>query len=528
MARHLAFVSAIVLAVVSIALTVFWSAWWLIAAIPTVALTLVGVGDLVQPRHSIWRNYPVIGHLRWLMESLRPELQQYFIERDTDGNPYNFDTRALVYERAKDAHQEQPFGTELDLYLEGYEWFDHSLAPRPVVADHRVRVGSSQCAAPYDMSLLNVSAMSFGSLSSNAIRALNVGAARGGFAHDTGEGGITDHHLDGGGDLIWEIGSGYFGCRDAAGAFDPDEFARTAAHPQVKCVSIKLSQGAKPGLGGVMPAAKVNAEIARVRGVAEGVKCVSPPAHSAFGTPREFVRFMVRLRELAGGKPVGFKLCVGRRSEFLAICLALRDEGAVPDFVIVDGSEGGTGAAPLEFTDHVGTPLTEGLNLVHNALVGMDLRDEVKVGCSGKVATGFDIVSRLAQGADYTNSARAMMFALGCIQAQRCHTNTCPVGVATQDPRRVRGLDVEDKAERVRSYHAQTVAAASGLIAAMGLDEPSQLAPHMLQRRVDPNVVQNYAEIHEYLEPGVLLGSDVPERWAADLAVAHPDRFGPS
>ena len=374
-----------------------------------------------------------------MLESIRPELQQYFIERDYDGRPFDRDVRSLVYQRAKGDEAELPFGTERNVYAEGYEYFESSIRPLAVGAkEPRVRIGGPDCTKPYDMSLLNVSAMSFGSLSANAILALNQGAALGGFAHDTGEGGLSDYHLRHGGDLVWEIGTAYFGCRTADGGFDRARFAEKAAHDNVKCVSLKLSQGAKPGIGGVLPGEKVTAEIARVREVPEGKTVISPPYHQVFSTPRELIRFIAEMRELSGGKPVGFKLCVGSRREFLAVCKALIEEGTAPDFIIVDGAEGGTGAAPLEFADHLGSPLTEGLITVHNALVGVGLRDRIKIGASGKVATGADIVKRIVQGADFTNSARAMMFAIGCIQAQSCHTNACPVGVATQDPRRAR------------------------------------------------------------------------------------------
>lgn len=343
--------------------------------------------------------------------------------------------------------------------------------------------------------------MSFGSLSANAVRALNTGARLGGFAQDTGEGGLSEHHLEPGGDLVWEIGTGYFGCRTDDGDFDPRQFAEKAGREQVKCVLLKISQGAKPGMGGVLPGAKVNAEIAEVRGVPRGRTVVSPPFHRVYTTPRELVRFLARMRELADGKPVGFKLCVGSRREFLAVCKAMLEEDTTPDFIVVDGAEGGTGAAPLEFADHVGLPLDEGLMTVHNALVGVGLRDRVRIGASGKVATGSDLVKRLIQGADYTNAARAMMFAIGCIQAQRCHTNTCPVGVATQDRRRARAVDVGDKSRRVERYQKATVRSALRIMAAMGVDSPAELRPHQLLQRVDPYTVRSYAEIHEWLTP---------------------------
>jgi glutamate synthase domain-containing protein 2 len=472
----------------------------------------------------VLRNYPVVGHLRYLLELVRPELQQYFIERNFDGRPFDRDTRSIIYQRAKGIEGVKAFGTERNVNEVGYEYLVHATAPLPLPAElPRVRIGGPHCTQPYDMALLNVSAMSFGALSANALRALNVGAAAGGFAHDTGEGGLSRHHLYGG-DLVWELGSGYFGARTPEGAFDPARFADKAAHAAVKCVSLKLSQGAKPGIGGVLPAAKVTAEIAAVRGVPVGRDCISPAAHSAFHTPRELVAFVARMRELAGGKPVGIKLCVGRRTDVIAICKAMLDEGTGPDFVVVDGKEGGTGAAPLEYSDHVGTPLTEGLMAVHNALVGVGLREQVKIGAAGKVAVGSDIVKRLIQGADYTNAARAMMMATGCIQSQRCHTNLCPVGVATQDPRRARALDVPDKSRRVRRYQEATVAQAVQLMASMGCASPAELAPHQLMRRIGYTDTFSYAELFDWLEPGELLAGP-PKGWAADWKAADPDRW---
>ncbi|MFJ6940136.1 FMN-binding glutamate synthase family protein [Streptomyces sp. NPDC101132] len=501
------------------------SPWWWAAALPLLLLTAVGIHDVLQRRHSVLRNYPLLGHLRFALEAVRPEIQQYFVERNFDGRPFDRDTRSIVYERAKGTDAEEPFGTERDLYLSGTEYLAPSMAPRPVRTDPpRVRVGGPDCTQPYDMALLNVSAMSFGSLSANAIRALNAGARAGGFAHDTGEGGLSEHHLGPGGDLVWEIGTGYFGCRTDDGGFDERQFALKAAHPQVKAVTLKISQGAKPGIGGVLPGAKVTAEIARVRGVPQGRTVVSPPYHRVYSTPRELVRFLHRMRELAGGKPVGFKLCVGSRREFLAVCRAMLEEGTAPDFIVVDGAEGGTGAAPLEFADAVGLPLREGLMTVHNALVGTGLRDRLRIGASGKVATGGDLVRCLVQGADYTNAARAMMFAVGCIQAQRCHTNTCPVGVATQDARRARALDVADKAARVRRFQEATVRSALQIMAAMGVDGPEGLRPHMLVQRLDPHTVRSYADLHEWPAPGQLLASP-PASWAADWEAADPDRF---
>ncbi|QEU90736.1 FMN-binding glutamate synthase family protein [Streptomyces kanamyceticus] len=521
-----------VLVIVGIAaavLAVTAAPWWWAAAGPLLVAGAVGTYDVTQRRHSVLRNYPVIGHLRYLMEAVRPELQQYFIERDYDGRPYDKDTRSTVYERAKGVADQDPFGTELSVYEPGYEFFTHSMAPSPV-SEHppTVRVGGPGCAKPYDMALLNVSAMSFGSLSAQAILALNRGAAEGGFAHDTGEGGISDYHLRYGGDLVWEIGTGYFGCRTSDGGFDPEEFARKAAGDTVRCVSLKLSQGAKPGMGGVLPGAKVNAEIARVREVPEGRTVISPSYHRVFSTPRELVRFIAGMRQLAGGKPTGFKLCVGSRRDVLALCKAMIEEDVTPDFIVVDGAEGGTGAAPMEFVDHVGTPLTEGLATLHNALVGSGLRDRVRIGASGKVATGADIVKRMIQGADYTNAARAMMFAVGCIQSQRCHTNRCPVGVATQDARRARALDVEDKYLRVARFQRATVRSAMEIMASLGVRDPALLRPWMLRRRVSHDAVRSYADLFTWLEPGQLLtAKSLPTEWHRAWDGADPDTFTP-
>ena len=525
MRTRIAVAGLLLVTIVAVSAALMASArWWLVAG-PLAAVSLLALFDLTQKRHSLLRNYPVVGYLRYLLEKMRPELQQYFIERNTDGRPFDRDVRSVIYERAKGIHGEEAFGTEREVNEVGYEWVLHSAAPRePDKEQPRVRVGGPDCTKPYDMALLNVSAMSFGALSANALRALNIGAERGGFAHDTGEGGLSKYHLENNGDLIWEIGSGYFGTRTKDGDFDPHQFADKAAIDQVKCVSLKLSQGAKPGIGGVLPAGKVSAEIAEARGVPAGQKCVSPAAHKVFSTPRELVLFIARMRELAGGKPTGIKLCVGYRHELLAMCKAMAAEQITPDFIVVDGSEGGTGAAPLEYEDHVGTPLTDGLIMVHNALVGVGLRDRVKLGASGKVATGTDLVKRLAQGADYTNAARAMMMAVGCIQAQKCHTNLCPVGVATQDPKRARALDVADKAERVHRYQQATVAQAQQLVASLGLSHPSELHPAMLMRRIDHVHTRSYADLYDWLEPNQLL-DEPPHDWSDDWNAASSDTF---
>ncbi|MCK0438230.1 FMN-binding glutamate synthase family protein [Gordonia alkaliphila] len=525
MARWLSVLAFWVLGGASFALVFLVSPWWLFLTVSLLLIALVGSFDLVQKRHSILRNFPVLGHFRFLLEFIRPEIQQYFIERDFDGRPFDRTNRTAIYERAKNVKDVDPFGTERDLYRPDYEFVRHSIAAHPAPDTvPRVRVGGPDCTQPYDMALFNVSAMSFGALSANAIRALNGGAAKGGFIHDTGEGGLSRHHLEPGGDLIWEIGTGYFGCRTADGRFDADLFAHKVQAPSIKCVSIKLSQGAKPGLGGVMPGAKVTQEIADMRGVPAGQTVVSPPSHNRFHTPEGLCDFLAQLRALSGGKPVGFKLCVGSRSEFLGICKAMLTTGIVPDFIIVDGAEGGTGAAPVEFEDHVGMPLTEGLMTVHNALVGVGLRDRIRIGASGKITDGFDIVKRVIQGADFTLAARAMMMAVGCIQAQQCHTNKCPVGVATQDPRRARALDVADKTERVYNLQRHVVSNAKQFVASMGLQSFADLHPTMLMRTVGPNQSKSYAEIYEWLRPGELLSSP-PASWVDDWNAARADSF---
>lgn len=519
------FGTCILLAIVGLILVFNVSPWWWWLAAPMIAITLLGVWDLFQTSHTILRNYPVVGHGRYIAEFIRPEVLQYFVESDIEGVPFDRDTRATVYSRAKGESDKKSFGTERNLYQVGAEFLTHSVASRPdAVPNLRIRVGGPQCDQPYDMSILNVSAMSFGSLSANAILALNGGAKLGNFAHDTGEGGISEYHRMPGGDLVWEVGTGYFGCRSPDGRFDPGLFAETAADPQVKMVSLKLSQGAKPGLGGVMPGAKVTPEIANIRGVSVGVDCVSPPNHAVFSTPIEMMEFLARFRELAGGKPTGIKLCVGRKTEFLAMVKAMLASEIYPNFVSIDGSEGGTGAAPQEFEDHMGLPLTDGLMFARNALSGAGIRHHIKIGAAGKIATGSDIVKRVIQGADYALSARAMMFAVGCIQATKCHTNHCPTGVTTQDPRRMRALDVPDKTQRVYRYHTATVESAARIVASMGLDHSDQLHPSMLIRRVSPRETASYADLYTPLRSGELL-ADPPPAWKADWEAADPNDF---
>ncbi|MCM5679167.1 glutamate synthase-related protein [Schlegelella sp. S2-27] len=495
--------------------------WWVLLF---AALLVTGLHDVRQGRHSVLRNYPVIGHLRFLLEFVRPEIRQYFIESDNEAAPFSRQQRSLVYQRAKGEPDKRPFGTQRDVGADGYEWINHSAVPTQLPThDFRITIGP-QCAQPYSASVFNISAMSFGSVSAHAVLALNAGARRGNFAHDTGEGSISRWHRENGGDLIWEIGSGYFGCRNEDGSFNPDKFAEAAREPQVRLIEIKLSQGAKPGHGGVLPGAKVTAEIAAARGVPEGMDCISPAAHSAFSTPIELLQFVERLRRLSGGKPTGFKLCIGHPWEWFAIAKAMVETRITPDFIVVDGAEGGTGAAPLEFTDHVGAPLQEGLLLVHNTLVGLNLRQQIRIGCAGKVISAFDIARMMALGADWCNSARGFMFALGCIQAQACHTGHCPSGVATQDPRRQRALVVPDKAERVHRYHQNTLIALKELVQAAGLGHPNEITAAHIVHRTARHEVKLLAGLLPFVAPGALLVAELPQQVFArywPLAQAH-------
>ena len=472
-------------------------------------LVLMGLRDVTQTRHAILRNYPVIGRLRFLLEFIRPEIRQYFIEDDRVEVPFSRQQRSLVYQRAKGDSDKRPFGTQLDVGAIGYEWINHSMQPTVLKThDFRVLIGAGR-AQPYNASIFNISAMSFGALSANAILALNAGARRGNFAHDTGEGSISRHHRVHGGDLIWEIGSGYFGCCNKEGSFDEERFTANARDPQVKMIELKLSQGAKPGHGGVLPGPKVTLEIAEARHVQPWVDCVSPASHGAFRTPIEMLHFIERLRDLSGGKPTGFKFCVGHVWEWFGIAKAMLETGITPDFIVVDGAEGGTGAAPLEFTDHVGAPLQEGLLLVHNTLVGLDLRKKIKLGCAGKVVSAFDIARMLAIGADWCNSARGFMFALGCLQAQTCHTGHCPTGVTTQDPQRQKALDVPTKADRVFHFHQNTMMALKELVQAAGLDDPAGITADHIVRRNSEHGVKLLSNLLPFVKTGELLDGDL-------------------
>ncbi len=489
-------------------------------------LTGLGLRDLRQEKRAILRNYPISGHARYLMEEIRPKIRQYFFEGEKDGRPFPRDKRSLAYQRAKGQLDKRPFGTEFDVYEPKYEWMSHSMAPTHVEnSNFRVLIGGPDCAQKYDASVLNISAMSFGSLSANAIRALNKGAKMGGFAHDTGEGGVSPYHRENGGDIIWEIGSGYFGCRDGEGNFSPENFVKTATLPQVKMIEIKLSQGAKPGHGGVLPAAKITEEVSRIRGVPMGRDCVSPAAHPAFSTPLELMAFIKQLRELSGGKPVGFKLCIGQKHEFLAMVKAMLKTGITPDFIVVDGKEGGTGAAPSEFIDHMGMPLREGLTFVHFALVGANLRDKIKIGASGMMISAFDIARTMALGADWVNMARAFMFAVGCIQSQTCHTDTCPTGVATQDPDRQRALVVPDKAQRVKQFHEKTLMALAEVVGGAGLNHPREFRRFHFHKRTGESEVMSFMDLYPPLKKGELLEGTEDRRFKRAWQRAQAQTF---
>ena len=526
--RYATFVIVALLAVVCF-IAGFWASWVFLPFAMFAALTALGVHDMRQSRHAVLRNYPILGHIRFLFEKIRPEIRQYLIESDQEEQPFSREQRSLVYQRSKGAEDKRPFGSHELVYEAGYSWLTHSVQPTHFDnTDFRVPIGGARCKKPYMASLYNISAMSFGSLSANAILALNKGAKLAGFAQDTGEGGISRYHREGGGDLIYEVGSGYFGCRNDDGTFNPEKFAKQAGNDQVKMIEVKLSQGAKPGHGGMLPAAKITPEIAEARDIPMGVDCVSPAAHSAFSNPMELMQFLGQLRDLSGGKPVGFKLCIGHRREFMCMVKAMLETGIIPDFIVIDGSEGGTGAAPLEFANHVGMPMVEGLTFVHNTLRGAGIRNEIKIGAAGKIVSAFDIAKALSLGADWCNSARGYMFAIGCIQAQACHTNHCPVGVTTQDPLRQKALNVNDKYKRVARFHDNTLKALGEMAGAAGLDNPCGFLPyHFMTRRGDGQMTEA-ADVYSYLREGFLLdkGDDNPiyrERWAR----ANPHSFAP-
>jgi glutamate synthase domain-containing protein 2 len=500
--------------------------WWLLLVV--MPLIIMGIVDMLQTRHAIMRNYPIFGRMRYWMEDLRPKIYQYFVESDTDGSPVNRIDRSTIYQRAKRELDTQPFGTQFNVYAEGYEWMAHSIQPQDfekMEKDPRVIIGGSECTQPYAASILNVSAMSYGSLSANAVEALNGGARLGNFAHNTGEGGISPHHLNQGGDIIWQIGTGYFGCRNEQGNFDDASFAEKTALPQIKMIELKISQGAKPGHGGILPAAKNTPEIAAIRRVKPYTTVFSPPYHTAFSSPREMMQFLAHMRTLSKGRPVGFKLCIGQPREFFAICKAMITTNIYPDFITVDGGEGGTGAAPPEFSNSVGMPLMDALSFVHDTLTGFNIRHKVKIIASGKILTGYHILRAMALGADACNSARAMMMAIGCIQALQCNTNKCPTGVATQDKWLAGGLVVDDKKHRVANYHRDTIESAMELTAAAGLTDPHHITRGHIFRRVFMNQVRSFEEIYPSVAAGLYLNGQVAETLKRELDVVSEDRW---
>lgn len=524
--RYAAYAASIALAATATWLVLRGRGEWLWVALCAGALVLVGTWDLLQARSTLRRNYPILAHLRYFLESIGPEIRQYFIQSDIEKVPFSREQRALAYQRAKSVMDVVPFGSELNVYGTRYEWINHSVVPAEFHGhDYRIVIGPG-CAQPYSASVFNISAMSFGSLSANAIRALNKGARLGNFYHDTGEGSLSVYHRENGGDIVWEIGSGYFGCRNDDGSFSAERFTAVSREPEVKMVELKLSQGAKPGHGGVLPAAKVSREIAETRGVPMGRDCVSPARHSVFSTPVGLLEFVARMRDMSGGKPAGFKLAIGHPWEWFGIAKAMQETGLLPDFIVVDGAEGGTGAAPAEFIDHVGVPMHEGLLLVHNTLVGLGLRDRIRIGAAGQIVGAFDIARTLALGADWCNAARGYMFALGCIQSMSCHTDRCPTGVATQDPSRWRKLDVPDKSTRVAGFHDNTLKALRDLLCAAGLTHPEQIGPEHILRRVSPTEIRSLRELYPTLAPGELLDS-VPKHsvFREYWQVARSDTF---
>lgn len=529
MRRNFVIVSSLAL-LITLGLSIYLSPNWYVLFAIVLFLTIVGYGDMRQKRHTIKRIYPLVGRLRYVMEELRPKMYQYFIESDIDGRPFHRVDRSTIYQRSKKVRDTIPFGTQYDLYAEGYEWMCHSIAPKPFASlnhDPRILIGNKDCKHPYSSSIINISAMSFGALSGNAVEALNAGAKLGNFAHNTGEGGLSDYHLKRGGDLIWQIGTGYFGCRHEDGTFNPELFAEKAVHPNVKMIELKLSQGAKPGHGGILPASKNSEEIARIRHIVPHTIVESPPYHSAFDTPVEMMLFIQKLRDLSGGKPVGFKICIGHKSEFISICKAMIELDIYPDYIAVDGGEGGTGAAPPEFSNYVGAPLIDGLDFVNNILRGLDIRKHIKIIASGKITSAFHVARAIAIGADGCYQARGMMMALGCIQALLCNTNRCPTGITTQDPKLTIGLVPDDKKTRVANYHEVTIKNFVELLGASGLDEAKNLTRSHIYRRVSLNEMITYEELFPTIKIGSMLDeATIPAKYKLDFKFADKDRWG--
>ena len=529
MRKKFVFISSLLL-ILTLALSIYLSKYWYVAFALVFILAVMGYIDMIQKKQSIRRIYPLLGRLRYVMEELRPKMYQYFIESDIDGRPFSRLDRSSIYQRSKNVRDTIPFGTQLDLYAEGYEWMCHSVAPKSFDSlnqDPRIIIGNKDCKQPYSSSILNISAMSFGSLSANALEALNGGAKVGNFAHNTGEGGLTDYHLKPGGDVIWQIGTGYFGCRDKDGNFNPELFAEKANHPNVKMVELKLSQGAKPGHGGILPASKNSVEIARIRNIEPHTVVASPPFHSAFSTPLGMISFIKEMRDLSGGKPVGFKLCIGHKSEFIAICKAMIHLDTYPDYISVDGGEGGTGAAPPEFSNYVGAPMIDGLDFVHNILIGLGIREHIKIVASGKITSAFHVARAMALGADVCYQARAMMMALGCIQALICNTNECPTGITTQKPELTVGLVVKDKKIRVAEYHKKMLKNYVELLGASGLDETKNITKSHIYRRVSLNEMITYEELFPSHESGSMIEEGrIPTKYRLDFANADMESWG--
>lgn len=549
------------------------------ATLPFIALGLAGstasmavYDGFIQKKHTLRRNFPIFARFRYILEKFRPEIQQYFILKDLDALPFTHEQRVKITQMSKQDAYKQGFGSIHDMSKQGHIIMPHSMYPLngEKLEEPRINLGNSQCKQPYNMSVFNISAMSYGSLSAEAVSAMNRGARLGNFAQNTGEGGISEFHLKPigiendyvneqlgfvkklwhkatkhnpnekvefpnaqiGGDLIWQVGTGYFGARTEDGLLDFDKFEAESKRPNVKAIELKLSQGAKPGLGGILPASKNTELIAKARGIEPGTEVHSPESHGMFDTPKGLLTLLKEMKARSGGKPVGFKLCVGQRHEFIALCKAMveiADPIYWPDFITVDGGEGGTGAAPIEFSNNVGLPLRDGLLFVNNTLRGFNLKDEIKVIASGKIADGFDIYEKLALGADAVNSARAMMIATGCIMARECHNNTCPTGVATQDPKLRAGLDVDDKAQRVYNYHKTVTHTLKDLLAASGLENTEQITPDMVEYQVvsENNLIGQSTpldEAVEFIPVGSLLKEEtVPESFKKAWVKADPE-----
>lgn len=493
--RQIIWAFVIVYLAVTLYLVIFKGASIYSLILPVILFSLAFT-DTFQTKHTIRKNYPIIGRIRYMLEEIRPELRQYFWEGELDGKPFNRRERSIVYQRAKNEKQTVSFGMQDDPNRIGYEWASHSVYPKDVSDfNFRTLIGNSQCSQPYSASIYNISAMSYGALSKKAIISLNKGAKLGGFAHNTGEGGISPYHRSGG-DLIWQIGTGYFGCRDEHGFFNDELFAERSRYEEVKMIELKLSQGAKPGHGGLLPAEKNTEEVSKIRNVKPHTTVHSPSSHSAFKNATELAYFLKKLRDLSGGKPVGFKICIGRKDEFIDIVKALHATGIYPDFITIDGAEGGTGAAPLEFIDYMGMALSDALVFANKTLKQYGLREHIKLLASGKIISAFDLAKNISLGADACYSARGMMFALGCIQALQCDSGHCPVGIATQDPLLFEGMDITDKSVRVATFHKNTMKALGEFIGACGFSKPSEVTPDVFHKRIEHGKNISFREMY--------------------------------